>query len=51
MRAPLRLAITATTIAVTAFPVLTGSPAVSVASPQLAADQSRLKTSAVTPAP
>lgn len=43
MRAPLRLAITAaTTIAVTAFTVLTGSPAVSAASPQLAADQSRL---------
>ena len=44
MRAPLRLAITAaTTIAVTAITVLTGSPAVSAAS-QLATDQARLNT-------
>jgi Putative peptidoglycan binding domain len=43
MRAPLRLAIAAaTTVAVTAMTVLTSSPAVSAASPQLAADQSRL---------
>ena len=45
MRAPLRLAITAaTTIAVTAMTVLTGPPAMSAASAQLAADQSQLNS-------